>query len=94
MASLAEIMVSFVGTVPMSLRSAVHRGLEFYGYLPPVATPEARLQSGPFEYRQYPLGPGALAAVFTFVSYVFSQWSVTADPESVPRMCNEVLIPW
>ena len=52
MASLAEIMVSFVGTVPMSLRSAVHRGLEFYGYLPPVATPEARSQSGPFEYRQ------------------------------------------
>ena len=35
----------------MSLRSAVHRGLEFYGYLPPVATPEARSQSGPFEYR-------------------------------------------
>ena len=34
MASLAEIMVSFVGTVPMSLRSAVHRGLEFYGFSP------------------------------------------------------------
>ena len=33
-ASLAEIMVSFVGTVPMSLRSAVHRGLEFYGFSP------------------------------------------------------------
>ena len=53
MVSLAEIMISFVGTVPMSLRSAVHRGLEFYGYLPPVATPEARSQSGPFEYRQF-----------------------------------------
>ena len=34
MASLAEIMVSFVGTVPMSIRSAVHRGLEFYGFSP------------------------------------------------------------
>ena len=60
MASLAEIMISFVGTVPMSIRSAVHRGLEFYGYLPPVATPEARSQSGPVEHRQEPLPFAAL----------------------------------
>ena len=34
MASLAEIMISLVGTVPMSIRSAVHRGLDFYGFSP------------------------------------------------------------